>query len=71
MPIAEITIFEGRSDDEKRLIFREVTGALERSMGASPEAIRVILREIPRMHFASAGESNADRLAREADEASG
>jgi len=67
MPIAEITIFEGRSDDEKRLIYREVTAALERSMGASPETIRIILREMPKMNYASGGVSMADQLANKAD----
>ncbi|MCK5748885.1 MAG: 2-hydroxymuconate tautomerase family protein, partial [Oricola sp.] len=51
MPIAEILIFEGRTDDQKREIMREVTDALARSMDAEPERIRVILKEIPTNHF--------------------
>jgi 4-oxalocrotonate tautomerase len=63
MPIAEVLIFEGRTDDQKRLILREVTEALVRSTGAEPERIRVILKEIPTMHFSVAGVSVADSRA--------
>ncbi len=63
MPIAEILIFEGRTDDQKRLILREVTDALCRSMGAEPERVRVILKEIPTMHFSVAGVPIADSRA--------
>ncbi|MBC7133723.1 MAG: 2-hydroxymuconate tautomerase family protein [Roseovarius sp.] len=63
MPIAEILIFEGRSDDQKRLILREVTDALCRSTGAEPARVRVILKEIPTMHFSVAGVPIADSRA--------
>ncbi|KAA0909665.1 2-hydroxymuconate tautomerase [Aquicoccus porphyridii] len=63
MPIAEILIFEGRSDDQKRAIMRGVTDALARSMDAEPERIRVILKEIPTNHFSVAGVSIADSRA--------
>jgi 4-oxalocrotonate tautomerase len=63
MPIAEVLIFEGRTDDEKRLILREVTDAIVRSTGAEPERVRVILKEIPTMHFSVAGVAIADSRA--------
>lgn len=63
MPIAEVLIFEGRTDDQKREILREVTDALVRSMGAAPERVRVILKEIPTMHFSVAGVPIADSRA--------
>ncbi|KND16147.1 hypothetical protein ADZ37_24745 [Pannonibacter phragmitetus] len=63
MPIAEILIFEGRTDDQKRKILREVTDALVRSMDAEPERVRVILKEIPTMHFSVAGVPIADSRA--------
>ncbi|MHC0055639.1 2-hydroxymuconate tautomerase [Actibacterium sp. D379-3] len=63
MPIAEILIFEGRTDDQKRAILREVTDALVRSMGAEPERVRVILKEIPTLHFSVGGVSIADSRA--------
>ncbi|MFC3723039.1 2-hydroxymuconate tautomerase [Neoaquamicrobium sediminum] len=63
MPIAEVLIFEGRTDDQKRTILKEVTDALVRSTGAEPERVRVILKEIPTMHFSVAGVAIADSRA--------
>ena len=47
MPIAMLYLLEGRDRETKERVIREVTGALERSLGSPPEKIRVILQEIP------------------------
>lgn len=47
MPIAMLYLLEGRDRETKERVIREVTNALERSLGVSPERIRVILQEIP------------------------
>ena len=64
MPLVEITLFEGRSDDEKRQVYIEVTHALVRSLGSDPGNVRIFLREISKMDTASKGEAFADKIAK-------
>jgi 4-oxalocrotonate tautomerase len=65
MPLVEITMWPGRSAETKRKIIREVTDALSRACGAPPEAIEIILRDVPKTDWASGGvpysESHPDR----------
>ena len=55
MPIIDITILEGRTDEQKSALITEVTDATVRALGAPPQSIRVIIREIQPAHFAVAG----------------
>lgn len=63
MPVAQIHIMEGRSDEQKEMLIEEVTSAIARSLG-SPEAnVRVIITEMPKQHFGIGGQS-AKKLGR-------
>ena len=55
MPIVEITLIEGRSAPAKRRLIEKVTDAVVESIEAPRESVRVILREIPALHFGVAG----------------
>ncbi|HET9621068.1 MAG TPA: 2-hydroxymuconate tautomerase [Kofleriaceae bacterium] len=55
MPVIEISLIEGRSKEQKRALMASVTDAVERSIGAPRETIRVILREVPAEHWAVGG----------------
>lgn len=55
MPIVDITLFEGRSPQQKLALMEKVTQAIVESIGVKPEGVRVILREIPPEHFAVGG----------------
>ena len=55
MPILNITLIEGRSDEQKVRMYREVTEAIHRTLGAPRENVRIILNEVPAKHFAVAG----------------
>jgi 4-oxalocrotonate tautomerase len=57
MPVAQINILEGRSDEQKEALIREVTDALCRSLGAPVESVRIIINEMPKQHFGIAGQS--------------
>jgi len=57
MPIAQINIIEGRSDEQKEALISEVTAAIVRSLGAPQQSVRVIINEMPKQHFGIAGES--------------
>lgn len=63
MPIAQLYIIEGRSDEQKETLIREVSEAMSRSLDAPIERIRVLITEMPSQHFGIAGQS-AKKLGR-------
>lgn len=65
MPLVEITLVEGRSPEKLRALIRAVTAAVQESLEAPPETIRVILREVPASHWAVGGETLEERRRRE------
>lgn len=56
MPIAQLYILEGRTDEQKERLIRETSDALTRSLGVPIERVRVIITEMPKQHFGIAGE---------------
>ena len=55
MPIIDITLLEGRDLATKKALMREVTDAVEKSLGAPRESIRVLVRDVPRSHYSVGG----------------
>lgn len=53
MPLVEVTLAEGRSADQVRAMMREVHEAVLRTVDTKSEHIRVIVREVPRTHWAT------------------
>jgi 4-oxalocrotonate tautomerase len=53
MPLIEVTIAEGRSASQIRSMMHEVHNAVLRTVDTRPEYIRVIVREVPRAHWAT------------------
>ena len=53
MPLVEVTLAEGRSADQVRAMMREVHEAVLRTGDPKSEHIRVIVREVPRTHWAT------------------
>jgi len=56
MPIAQLYILEGRTDEQKERLIREVSEAMSRSIDSPSERVRVIITEMPKSHFGIAGE---------------
>jgi 4-oxalocrotonate tautomerase len=57
MPIAHLYILEGRDTEKKGHLIAEVTGAIQRALGAPRESIRVVIQEMPKAHFGIGGKS--------------
>ncbi|WPB58381.1 2-hydroxymuconate tautomerase [Xylophilus sp. GOD-11R] len=55
MPIIQITLIAGRSDEQKQAMYAAVTEAVHTTLGAPKEAVRIMVNEIPPQHFAVAG----------------
>ena len=57
MPIVQISLIEGRSDEQKEALIVEVTEAMVRAIDAPRESVRVLLNEMPKQHFGIGGVS--------------
>ena len=53
MPLIEITLGEGRDPDQVRSLIHEVHEAVLRTVNTRPEHVRIIVREVPRTHWAT------------------
>jgi 4-oxalocrotonate tautomerase len=61
LPIVQIELLEGRTIEQKRALVAKVTEAITSSLGVSPDAVRIILRDMARENFAHAGKLYADK----------
>ena len=53
MPLIEVTLGARRTDQQVRDLIHEVHAAVARTTGARSDHIRVIVREVPRAHWAT------------------
>ncbi|ALE07236.1 4-oxalocrotonate tautomerase [Arthrobacter sp. ERGS1:01] len=53
MPLVEVSVSAGRTPEQIRALIHELHAAVERTVNAKPEHIKVIVREIPRAHWAA------------------
>lgn len=63
MPIAQINIMEGRTDEQKEMLIRNVTTAIMESLDAPEASVRVLINEMPKANFGIGGQS-AHKLGR-------
>jgi 4-oxalocrotonate tautomerase len=53
VPLIEVTLGAGRTPEQVRALIHEVHEAVARTVGARSDHIRVIVREVPRDHWAT------------------
>ena len=61
MPLIQVSMMKGRTDEEKRALLQAITDAVHGSIGAPMESIRVWIQEIAPTEFMAGGELAADR----------
>lgn len=61
MPVVTVEMFEGRTVEQKRALCRALTDAMVEHAAARPDALHVILHEIPQQNWARAGVLASDR----------
>jgi 4-oxalocrotonate tautomerase len=61
MPFVQIDLLEGRDTDRVASLMREVTDAVASSLEIPAERVRVVVRDVPRTHWAVAGTSYAEQ----------
>lgn len=55
MPIVQIHLMEGRTDDQKRALVKEVTQAVCGTVNVPPEKVRIILSDMAPNGYAVGG----------------
>jgi len=55
MPIIHVNMYEGRTIDQKRKMVVAMTDAVVKSLDVKPDAVRIILHDIPKHNIAVAG----------------
>ncbi|NHI00984.1 2-hydroxymuconate tautomerase [Oceanimonas sp. MB9] len=66
MPILNIALIEGRSNEQKEALISEVTDACVRALDVKPETVRILLQDIATQDFGVAGESVRSKRERQA-----
>lgn len=61
MPIINVKLLEGRSDDQLKDLVTEVTNAVEKTTSANRDAIHVIVEEMKKNHYGVAGVRKSDQ----------
>ncbi|WP_411829952.1 2-hydroxymuconate tautomerase [Metasolibacillus meyeri] len=61
MPIITIKMIEGRTDEQKRALVQEVTEAVSKTVNAPKENIAIIIEEMSKNHYATAGILQMDK----------
>ncbi len=61
MPIVEVTLAEGRPPEKIRALITAVTDAVCASVAAPKANVRVVIREVPRTHWAAGDITLAER----------
>lgn len=57
MPIAQINMLEGRSDEQKQEMITKVTDAISESLGAPRENVRIMITEYPNTQWGIGGKT--------------
>ncbi len=61
MPLIEVHLIEGRTDEQKKALLAAITKAVNESIGAPLETIRVWIEEFSAKEYMSAGVLYADK----------
>ncbi len=61
MPIVQVEIIEGRTIDQKRQMVKKVTEAMCEALGVLPEAVTIVIRDMPKSNLARAGQLRVDQ----------
>jgi 4-oxalocrotonate tautomerase len=61
MPVVTVQLWEGRTVEQKRALVKAITQAMVEHAGAKPDALHVVLQEIPPENWGRAGVLGVDR----------
>jgi 4-oxalocrotonate tautomerase len=61
MPIAQLYIAEGRTDEQKKALIQKVTQAFVETLGTQPESVWITVQDVPRAQWGIGGKTLAER----------
>jgi 4-oxalocrotonate tautomerase len=61
MPLIEVKMFAGRTEEQKIHLARNLTQGTVEALGVKPEVVRVIIHDIPKENWAVAGVTFAEK----------
>ncbi len=61
MPMVQVQIIAGRTDEQKQKVAQAITDALAEHMDAPPQATYVIFEDVPATDWVIGGQTVADR----------
>lgn len=61
MPMIHVEMFAGRTAEQKRALVRELTDAFVRAAGGTPESVQIVLSDVEKDNWASAGQLYSDK----------
>lgn len=62
MPVINIDMWSGRSEEQKKDIIEKVTDAIVESCGCPKMAVTVVINEIPKENWGTAGEQHSEKF---------
>jgi 4-oxalocrotonate tautomerase len=63
MPVIQVNILEGRTDEQKENLIRKVTDVVAETLNSPTSAVRIIINEMKPQHFGRDGQSIAKEQA--------
>lgn len=61
MPLLQVTLTQGRTPEQIENVIAALTDTLVSTLGVKQESVRVVIQEVAKTHFGSAGMSLARR----------
>ncbi len=61
MPTINVQLFEGRTPEQKRAFVKAITEATVATLGSSADSVDIILHEVKREHWSTAGQLWSER----------
>ncbi len=61
MPMIRVEMYEGRTVDQKRALVKQVTEAFIDTCGGTPESVQVMITDVSKEDWATAGVLAADK----------
>jgi 4-oxalocrotonate tautomerase len=61
MPLAQITLWEGRSEEKREELIQKVTDAIQETLDCPRQAVTVVLQEVPKVNWGQGGVPTSKR----------
>jgi 4-oxalocrotonate tautomerase len=55
MPMIHVEMFAGRTPEQKKALVKALTEAFVSTAGSTPESVQIILQDVPKSEWATAG----------------